>query len=88
MIRRTGAVWFAVGFHAAWDWAQTFFEGTPDSGLLVVDCFLNTSVQGPTASREAQRGIEGSVFAMVVLRLCALLVRLRFPHPAYPDRRV
>jgi len=25
MVRRTGNLWFVVGFHAAWDWAQTFF---------------------------------------------------------------
>jgi len=42
MIRRTGTLWFAVGFHEAWDWAETFFYGTPDSGLLGVGRFLNT----------------------------------------------
>ncbi|MGC1686154.1 MAG: type II CAAX endopeptidase family protein, partial [Candidatus Acidiferrales bacterium] len=46
-IRRTGTLWFAVGFHAAWDWAETFFYGTPDSGLLGVGRLLNTSVHGP-----------------------------------------
>jgi membrane protease YdiL (CAAX protease family) len=50
MIRRTGNLWFAIGFHAAWDWAETFFYGTPDSGLLGVGRFLNTSVRG--AGRE------------------------------------
>ena len=24
-LRRTGSLWFAVGFHAAWDWGETFF---------------------------------------------------------------
>ena len=24
-LRRTGSLWFAVGFHAAWDWSETFF---------------------------------------------------------------
>ena len=47
MIRRTGNLWFAIGFHAAWDWAETFFYGTPDSGLLGVGRFLNSAVQGP-----------------------------------------
>jgi membrane protease YdiL (CAAX protease family) len=88
MIRRTGTVWFAVGFHAAWDWAQTFFYGTPDSGLLGVDRFLNTSVLGPNWLTGGSAGPEGSVFAMVVLLLCALLVHLRFPQAAYPDRPV
>ena len=88
MIRRTGTLWFAVGFHAAWDWAQTFFYGTPDSGLLGVDRFLNTSVQGPNWLTGGSAGPEGSVFAIVVLLLCALLVHLRFPQAIYPDRPV
>jgi CAAX protease family protein len=86
MIRRTGALWFALGFHAAWDWAETFFYGTPDSGLLGVGGYLNTSVQGPKWLTGGSAGPEGSVIAFVVLLLCALLVHLRFPSAVYPDR--
>jgi membrane protease YdiL (CAAX protease family) len=32
-LRRTGNLWWAVGFHAGWDWGQTFFYGVPDSGI-------------------------------------------------------
>jgi membrane protease YdiL (CAAX protease family) len=86
MIRRTGTLWFALGFHAAWDWAETFFFGTPDSGLLGVGRYLNTSVQGPKWLTGGSAGPEGSVIAFVVLLLCALLVHLRFPRAVYPDR--
>jgi len=86
MIRRTGTLWFALGFHAAWDWAETFFYGTPDSGLLGVGRYLNTSVQGPKWLTGGSAGPEGSVIAFVVLLLCALLVHLRFPSAVYPDR--
>jgi membrane protease YdiL (CAAX protease family) len=86
MIRRTGTLWFALGFHAAWDWAETFFYGTPDSGLLGVGRYLNTSVQGPKWLTGGSAGPEGSVIAFLVLLLCALLVHLRFPKVAYPDR--
>jgi uncharacterized protein len=85
MIRRTGSLWFALGFHAAWDWAETFFYGTPDSGLLGVGRYLNTSLQGPKWLTGGSAGPEGSVIASVVLLLCALLVRLRFPKAVYPD---
>jgi membrane protease YdiL (CAAX protease family) len=88
MIRRTGTVWFALGFHAAWDWAETFFYGTPDSGLLGVGRYLNTSVQGPKWLTGGSAGPEGSVIAFLVLLLCALLVHLRFPKAEYPDRPV
>ncbi len=88
MIRRTGNLWFAIGFHAAWDWAQTFFYGTPDSGLLGVGRFLNSSAQGPTWLTGGSAGPEGSVFAILILLVCALLIHLRFPNAVYPDRPV
>jgi len=88
MIRRTGNLWFAIGFHAAWDWAETFFYGTPDSGLLGVGRFLKTSVQGPNWITGGSAGPEGSVFAIVILLLCALLIHFRFPRAIYPDRPV
>jgi hypothetical protein len=88
MIRRTGNLWFAIGFHAAWDWAETFFYGTPDSGLLGVGRFLNSSVHGPNWLTGGSAGPEGSVFAILILLLCALLVHFRFPNAVYPDRPV
>ncbi len=86
MIRRTGTLWFAVGFHAAWDWAETFFYGTPDSGLLGTGRLLNTSVHGPNWLTGGSAGPEGSVVAFFVLLFCALLIHLRFPKAIYPDR--
>jgi membrane protease YdiL (CAAX protease family) len=88
MIRRTGNLWFAVGFHSAWDWAETFFYGTPDSGLFGVGRFLNTSVRGPNWLTGGSAGPEGSVFAMLILLFCALLIHSRFPNAIYPDRPV
>jgi uncharacterized protein len=84
-IRRTGNLWFAVGFHAAWDWAETFLYGTPDSGRIGVGRFLNTSVQGPNWLTGGSAGPEGSVIVFFVLLLCALLVHFRFPKTIYPD---
>ncbi len=86
MIRRTGTLWFAIGFHAAWDWAETFFYGTPDSGLLGVGRLLNTSVRGPNWLTGGSAGPEGSIYALVILLLCAALIHVRFPTAIYPDR--
>ena len=88
ILRRTGNLWFAIGFHAAWDWAETFFYGTPDSGMLGVGRFLNTSVQGPNWLTGGSAGPEGSVIAFLVLLLFALIIHLRFPNAVYPDRPV
>jgi uncharacterized protein len=87
-IRRTGNLWFAVGFHAAWDWTETFFYGTPDSGLVGVGRFLNTSVRGPDWLSGGSAGPEGSIVALLVLLLFALLIHLRFPKAVYPDSPV
>jgi membrane protease YdiL (CAAX protease family) len=87
-IRRTGNLWFAVGFHAAWDWAETFLYGTPDSGRIGIGRFLNTSVQGPNWLTGGSAGPEGSVIVFLVLLLCAVLVHFRFPKTIYPDRPI
>src|SRR5262249_7077729 len=31
-LRRTGSLWLAIGFHAAWDWGETYLFGVADSG--------------------------------------------------------
>ncbi len=85
-IRRTGNLWFAVGYHAAWDWAETFFYGTPDSGLLGVGRFLNTSVHGPNWLTGGSAGPEGSIVTLFTVLLLALLIHFRFPTAIYPDR--
>jgi len=85
MIRRTGNLWFALGYHASWDWAQTFFYGTADSGLKGVGYFLNTSTRGPNWLTGGSTGPEGSVLSLVVLLAAALLIHLRFPTAIYPD---
>ena len=85
IIRRTGNLWFAIGYHAAWDWAETFFYGTPDSGLLGVGRFLNTSTHGPAWLTGGSAGPEGSLVSLAALAVCALLIHLRFPRAQYPD---
>jgi membrane protease YdiL (CAAX protease family) len=87
-LRRTGNLWFAVGFHGAWDWAETYFYGTPNSGLLGAGRFLNSSVQGPTWLTGGSAGPEGSVLTLLTLVLGALLIHFRFPRAVYPDRPV
>lgn len=87
-VRRTGTLWFALGFHAAWDWAETFFYGTPDSGMLGAGRFMNTSVQGPDWLTGGSAGPEGSIFALLVVLICALLIHFRFPKVIYPDQPV
>jgi hypothetical protein len=66
MIRRTGNLWFAIGFQAAWDWAETFLWR---QRLLGAGRFLNSSVRGPKHRRSAEP--EGSVSRFHSSPLCA-----------------
>ena len=59
----TKSLWWAVGFHAGWDWGQSYFYGTPDSGLLTKGHLLashpsgNPLWSGGTAGPEASLAI-------------------------------
>jgi membrane protease YdiL (CAAX protease family) len=83
---RTGTLWFAVGFHAAWDWSQSFFYGTPDSGILAKGHLLGSSVVGPAWLNGGSVGPEGSVLAVPLIALLFVLFYFAFPErSAYPD---
>jgi hypothetical protein len=77
-LRRTGNLWFAVGFHAGWDWGQTFFYGVPDSGLLPYHNLLNSSFTGPRWLTGGTVGPEASVFTPIALLIAAALFSWRY----------
>jgi membrane protease YdiL (CAAX protease family) len=66
-LRRTGTLWFAVGFHAAWDWGETFVYSVPDSGTLFPGHLLQSSFHGPVWLTGGMVGPEGSVLCFVVI---------------------
>jgi membrane protease YdiL (CAAX protease family) len=66
-LRRTGNLWFAVGFHAAWDWGQTFLYSVPDSGTLFPGHLLKSSLHGAQWLTGGMVGPEGSVLCFVVM---------------------
>jgi membrane protease YdiL (CAAX protease family) len=72
-LRRTGNLWWAVGFHAGWDWGQTFFYGVPDSGLAAYHNLFNSTFSGATWLTGGSVGPEASVFTPIVLALVAIL---------------
>lgn len=76
---RTGSVWFAIGMHTAWDWAETYFYGVPDSGIVTHGHLLNSSFHGPVWLTGGTVGPEASVFVFVVLILSAAGLHYMFP---------
>ena len=72
-LRRTGNLWWAVGFHAGWDWGQTFFYGVPDSGIAPYHNLFGSAFDGPRWLTGGSVGPEASVFTPIVLMIVAIL---------------
>jgi len=68
-LRRTGNLWFAIGLHAASDYAETFIYSVPDSGMLAKGHLVNASFHGPRWLTGGTIGPEGSVvdFALFLI---------------------
>jgi membrane protease YdiL (CAAX protease family) len=76
---RTGNIWLSIGMHASWDWGETYFFGTPDSGLVAQGHLLNSSFHGPAWLTGGTVGPEGSALVYVVLIIWAVIIHFWFP---------
>jgi uncharacterized protein len=72
----TGSLWWAVGFHAAWDWAESYFYGTADSGMIAGNHLLREHPTGPVLWSGGATGPEGSLLIVPLLLVIALLMFL------------
>jgi membrane protease YdiL (CAAX protease family) len=82
---RTGSLWWAIGFHATWDWAQSFLYGVPDSGGLSVGRLFQTHTAGRPLLSGGVDGPEGSLFCALVILLVLLIIRFTTrPGPQPP----
>jgi uncharacterized protein len=68
----TGSLWWAVGCHAAWDWGESYFYGTSDSGLVVQGHLLTEHPAGKLILSGGATGPEGSILVFAVLAALAL----------------
>lgn len=83
---RTGALWWAIGFHIAWDWAESYLYGVYDSGLLSRGRLLLTHPQGKLLFSGGLTGPEGSLLILPVLGCAAAAIVLTLkPTPASPS---
>jgi membrane protease YdiL (CAAX protease family) len=88
-LRVTGSLWWAIGFHALWDWAESFFYGTPNSGLRFSHRLLTESSQGSVLWSGGSTGPEGSLFSLFVLAIPLLWLALKWRQghrSSYPSR--
>jgi uncharacterized protein len=82
-LRRTGNLWFAVGFHMAWDWGETFLYSVPDSGTIFPGHLLKSSFHGPRWLTGGIVGPEGSVLCFVVIGLTWAAFAKVYPEVRY-----
>jgi uncharacterized protein len=85
-LRRTENIWLPIGMHASWDWGETYFYGTPDSGMLATGHLFNSSPHGPTWLSGGSVGPEGSWLVFIVLIIWVLAIH--FLLPAKPTSAV
>jgi uncharacterized protein len=77
-VRFTGSAWWAIGFHAAWDWAETFFYGTADSGMQGQGHFLSANPLGNPLWSGGDDGPEGSLLVLGVILAVFLFLLLTY----------
>ena len=83
---RTGSLWWALGFHAAWDWAQSFLYGVADSGTLIRFHLLDSHPAGAPLLSGGLTGPEGSLYILLLLTLIAAVILLTLRNTGWPAR--
>ena len=82
-LRRTGDLWWAVGFHMAWDWGESYLYSVPDSGALLPGHLINSSLHGPEWLTGGSVGPEGSYLVFVVIGALWVLFDRAYPEVKY-----
>jgi membrane protease YdiL (CAAX protease family) len=77
---RTGSLWWAIGFHAAWDWAQSFLYGVSDSGIAIQCHLFATHPVGRAILSGGLTGPEGSLFILPIVALTVVAIVLTLPR--------
>jgi membrane protease YdiL (CAAX protease family) len=68
----TKSLLWAVGFHAGWDWGQSYFYGTADSGLVMQNHFLASHASGNPLWSGGTTGPEGSLMMVPLLAVMGI----------------
>jgi membrane protease YdiL (CAAX protease family) len=77
---RTGSLWWAIGFHASWDWAQSFLYGVANSGTMVQHHLLATHPVGKPILSGGATGPEGSIFIIAIMALISVIIFFTLPR--------
>jgi uncharacterized protein len=82
-LRRTGTLWFAIGFHTTSDYADMVLFAQPNTGnngQSLTGHLLNVSYYGPHWLTGGPRGTEASVLEFLILVLLFLAFAWAYPR--------
>jgi membrane protease YdiL (CAAX protease family) len=86
-LRQTGALWFAIGMHASWDWGQSFLYSVPNSGIILPGHLFGSRLEGPVWLTGGTTGPEASVVTLLLLGGLWSLANSGIARPSTkPDR--
>lgn len=77
-VLRTGTLWFAVGFHIAFDFMQLFVIGTPNGSLIPKGRLLDATFNGPAWLTGGVLGTEASFLMYPAIALAWLYIWWRY----------
>ena len=81
---RTGSLWWAIGFHSAFDWAEAFLFGVADSGWGTNGHMFGSHPTGNALLSGGSAGAEGSVIATAAWALGVVLLVLTTSRSSWP----
>ena len=70
------SLWWAIGFHASWDWAESYLWGTADSGRVVQGHLFAVHPQGNILFSGGATGPEGSLLIIPLLLIITAMMWL------------
>ena len=82
---RTGSLWWALGFHAAWDFVQAFVFMQWDGGLPIRDHLFAWVTTGPVQFNGGHAGLNGSLLVYPLLLIAFLSTFLLNKETVYPE---
>ncbi len=84
LLRRTGNLWMPIGFHAAYNWGESFLYGAADSGSKAPEHLLNPGFSGPAWLTGGSVGPEASLLCVLLIGGMCLICAAWFREIKYP----
>jgi hypothetical protein len=78
-LKRTGNLWFVVGWHAIFDFGETYLFSVPNSGNVFEGHLSNATLHGAKWLTGGSVGPEGSVFSFLGMAVAAYFIHKVFP---------